>query len=75
MLSMEGRIMEEAPLLAFWPGLRLASVGYGINLFGDAPFDLLAPRLRRAGRFSAGKGRPSKDATPNRGRSLLCLSA
>ena len=56
MLSMEGRIyMEEAPLLAFWPGLCLAIVVYGINMFGDALRDLLDPRLRGAGRFSTGK--------------------
>ena len=64
MLSMEGRIyMEEAPLLAFWPGLCLAIVVYGINMFGDALRDLLDPRLRGAGRIDAGK-RPVGKAAP-----------
>ena len=64
MLSMEGRIyMEEAPLLAFWPGLCLAIVVYGINMFGDALRDLLDPRLRGAGRFSAGRKRPDRTAS------------
>ena len=64
MLSMEGRsYMEEAPLLAFGPGLCLAMVVYGINMFGDALRDLLAPRLRRAGRFSAGSKPVGKAAS------------
>ena len=64
MLSMEGRIyMEEAPLLAFWPGLSLVVAVYGINMFGDALRDLLDPRLRGAGRFAAGK-RPVAKAAP-----------
>ena len=64
MLSMEGRIyMEEAPLLAFWPGLCLAIVVYGINMFGDALRDLLDPRLRGAGRFSASNKRTGKTAS------------
>ena len=64
MLSMEGRIyMEEVPLLAFWPGLCLAIVVYGINMFGDALRDLLDPRLRGAGRIDAGK-RPVGKAAP-----------
>ena len=47
MLSIEGRsYMLEAPLLAFWPGLCLAIVVFGINMFGDALRDLLDPRLR-----------------------------
>ena len=64
MLSMEGRIyMEEAPLLAFCPGLCLAIVVYGINMFGDALRDLLDPRLRGAGRFSASNKRTGKTAS------------
>ena len=62
MLSIEGRAyMLEAPLLAFWPGLCLAIVVFGINMFGDALRDLLDPRLRGGiGRFGAG-GRPPAD--------------
>ena len=55
MLSLEGRTyMLQAPGLAFWPGLCLAVVVYGINMFGDALRDLLDPRLRGGiGRFGA----------------------
>jgi peptide/nickel transport system permease protein len=38
--------MFRAPWLAIWSGLALASVVYGINLFGDAVRDILDPRLR-----------------------------
>ena len=49
MLSWEGRrYMEEAPMLAIWPGLCLTVVVYGINMFGDALRDLFDPRLRGA---------------------------
>ena len=53
MLSIEGRrYMLQAPWLAFWPGVCLAIVVYGINMFGDALRDLVDPRLRGgAGRF------------------------
>jgi len=56
MLS-QGRLdMDKAPWLAFWPGLALAIVVYGINMFGDALRDLLDPRLRGGlGRYSGGK--------------------
>ena len=44
--------MEQAPWMAIWPGLALASVVYGINMFGDAVRDILDPRLRGgAGRY------------------------
>ncbi len=47
MLSGTGRIyMYQAPWLVIWPGLALAIVVYGINMFGDAVRDLLDPRLR-----------------------------
>ena len=47
MLSMEGRrYMLQSPWLAVWPGLALAVVVYGVNMFGDAVRDLLDPRLR-----------------------------
>ncbi len=32
--------------MAFWPGFALASVVYGVNIFGDAVRDILDPRLR-----------------------------
>ena len=47
MLSAEGRTyMFMAPWMAIWPGLALAIVVYGVNMFGDAVRDLLDPRLR-----------------------------
>jgi len=47
MLSREGRrFMEQAPWLAFWPGLFLTIVVYSLNMFGDAVRDLLDPRLK-----------------------------
>ena len=47
MLSSEGRsYMEVKPSLALLPGLALATVIYGVNMFGDAMRDLLDPRLR-----------------------------
>jgi len=36
--------MSQWPII--WPGLALASVVYGVNMFGDAVRDLLDPRLR-----------------------------
>ena len=54
MLSGSGRThMIRAPWMMIWPGLALALVVYGINMFGDAVRDLLDPRLRGGlGRFS-----------------------
>ena len=50
MLSGEGRrFMEIKPELALYPGLCLAVVIYGVNMFGDAVRDLLDPRLRGGG--------------------------
>ena len=47
MLSGEARLyMEIKPSLALLPGLALATVVYGTNMFGDAMRDLLDPRLR-----------------------------
>jgi peptide/nickel transport system permease protein len=53
MISGTGRAyMYEAPWIAIYPGLALAIVVYGINMFGDAVRDLLDPRLRGGvGRF------------------------
>ena len=47
MLSLTGRTyMLQAPWIALWPGLALAVVVFGINMFGDALRDLLDPKLR-----------------------------
>ncbi len=47
MLSGSARFhMFKAPWMVIWPGLALATVVYGINMFGDAVRDLLDPRLR-----------------------------
>jgi peptide/nickel transport system permease protein len=53
MLSGLGRTyMFRAPWMVLWPGIALALVVYGVNMFGDAIRDLLDPRLRGgAGRF------------------------
>jgi len=53
MLSGSGRAyMFEAPWMVIWPGLALATVVYGVNMFGDAVRDVLDPRLRGgAGRY------------------------
>jgi peptide/nickel transport system permease protein len=56
MLSGTGRAyMFQAPWMALWPGLALATVVFGINMFGDAVRDLVDPRLRGGvGRYGAG---------------------
>lgn len=47
MLGSVGRdYMLQAPWIVFWPGLALALVVYGINIFGDAVRDLVDPRLK-----------------------------
>ncbi|MBA7699641.1 Oligopeptide transport system permease protein OppC [subsurface metagenome] len=47
MLSGSGRAyMFQAPWMVIWPGLALASVVYGVNMFGDAARDILDPRMR-----------------------------
>jgi len=55
MLGIQGRIyMFMAPWMAIWPGVALAIVVYGVNMFGDAVRDLLDPRLRGGvGRYGA----------------------
>jgi len=62
MLSGVGRsYMFQAPWMALWPGVALATVVYGINMFGDAVRDLLDPRLRGGvGRYGV---RVKKEAT------------
>jgi peptide/nickel transport system permease protein len=56
MLGGSGRdYMFQAPWMAFWPGLALSIVIYGVNMFGDAVRDILDPRLRGGvGRFGLG---------------------
>ena len=47
MLSGSARTyMFKAPWMAFWPGLALSIIVYGVNMFGDGLRDLLDPRLR-----------------------------
>ncbi len=62
MLSGTGRsYMFVAPWICIWPGLALAVVVYGINMFGDAVRDILDPRLRGGvGRYGV---RKPKEAT------------
>lgn len=67
MLSDKGRAyMFDAPWMALWPGVALATAVYGINMLGDAMRDLLDPRLRGGiGRYEGAKikarGRPRKN--------------
>ena len=60
MLSGQVRFhMFQSPHLIIWPGVALALVVYGANMFGDAMRDILDPRLRGgAGRFNAKKTQP-----------------
>lgn len=53
MLSGRSReFMFVAPWTVLWPGLALATVVYGTNMFGDAARDILDPKLRGGvGRF------------------------
>ena len=54
MLSESGRrYLLLAPWMAFWPGLALSIVVYGINMLGDGIRDVLDPKLRGGlGRYS-----------------------
>ena len=45
MLSESQTFLEQAPLLAFWPGLSIALAVLGFNLLGDGLRDLLDPKL------------------------------
>src|SRR5215813_6521515 len=50
MLSSTGRaFMEQAPWLAFFPGLAISLAVFGFNLFGDTLRDAWDPKLRRKG--------------------------
>ena len=46
MLRIGTNYMQEAPWIAFWPGLAIFLTVLGINLFGDALRDVLDPRDR-----------------------------
>jgi peptide/nickel transport system permease protein len=49
--------------MAIWPGLALAIVVYGLNMFGDAARDILDPRLRGGlGRYAVAKVKRGKEA-------------
>ncbi|KKN36798.1 hypothetical protein LCGC14_0769980 [marine sediment metagenome] len=62
MLSGSGRAyMYQAPWMVIWPGLALAIVVYGVNMFGDAVRDLLDPRMRGGvGRYGVRAKKPTK---------------
>jgi len=64
MLSGPGRsYMLVAPWMALWPGLALAAVVYGFNMFGDALRDILDPRLTGGlGRYSGMEKQRAKKA-------------
>ncbi|MBI4181037.1 MAG: ABC transporter permease [Chloroflexi bacterium] len=53
MISESGaRFLLLAPGMAFWPGMALSIVVYGVNMLGDGLRDVLDPRLRGGlGRF------------------------
>ncbi|MBA7697018.1 Oligopeptide transport system permease protein OppC [subsurface metagenome] len=58
--------MEAAPWMLIWPGVALAIVVYGVNMFGDAARDILDPRLRGgAGRYGV---KVKKEATLQKGQ-------
>ena len=63
MLSGSGRAyMLQNPWMAFWPGLALALIVYGINMLGDAMRDILDPRLRGGlGRYGSGKAKKARE--------------
>jgi peptide/nickel transport system permease protein len=52
------RYMMTAPWMAIWPGLCLAVVVWGMNMFGDGLRDVLDPRLRGGlGRYGGKKAK------------------
>ena len=67
MLSGTGRTyMFMAPWIAIWPGLALAIVVYGVNMFGDAVRDILDPRLRGGvGRYGVRVEKEAKKSKPS----------
>ena len=75
MLSGRSReFMFVAPWTVLWPGLALATVVYGTNMFGDAARDILDPKLRGGvGRFGvkAVKAAPPRGQRPGGRRGRL----
>ena len=65
------RYMFLAPWMVIWPGLALAVVVYGVNMFGDALRDILDPRLRGgSGRYGVlGTSRRRRGGSPARQQS------
>jgi peptide/nickel transport system permease protein len=49
MLSESQTFLDQAPLLAFWPGAAIALAVLGFNLLGDGLRDLLDPKLIERG--------------------------
>jgi len=49
MIVLAKSVMFQFPWLIIFPGLALAIVVYGVNMFGDAMRDILDPRLRGGG--------------------------
>jgi peptide/nickel transport system permease protein len=41
-----GKLIKEAPWIGLFPGVAIAVTGLGLNLLGDALYDLIDPRLR-----------------------------
>jgi peptide/nickel transport system permease protein len=68
MLSGSARTyMRKDPWMAFWPGLALSLVVYGVSMFGDALRDLLDPRLRGGiGRYGTNIKRKPKELSNQR---------
>jgi peptide/nickel transport system permease protein len=68
MLSGSARTyMRKDPWMAFWPGLALSLVVYGVSMFGDALRDLLDPRLRGGiGRYGMNIKRKPKELSIQR---------
>jgi len=65
MITTSKSIMVDYPWLIIWPGLALAIVVYGVNMFGDAMRDLLDPRLRGGvGRFGIRTEKAKKKVSP-----------
>lgn len=77
MISGAGReYMFQAPWMVLWPGLALAIVVYGINMFGDAVRDLIDPRMRGgSGRFGVQIKPKKKDGAPMKGDTPVAVGS
>ena len=67
----QGLHMFMAPWMAIWPGLALALLVVGVNMFGDAVRDILDPRMRGGvGRYGIkiNKEQLTKELTRTPGR-------